>query len=85
MRRYLPLWDVPVYIERVEACSETEADPDDETFAGSTPDPKDDYLLALAVACSADVIVSGDPHLHGLEAPPVRILTPRGFLEELDE
>ena len=27
---------------------------------GATPDPKDDYLVALAVACGADVLVSGD-------------------------
>jgi len=36
-------------------------------------DPKDDYLLALARATSADLLVSGDPHLTRLEhvRPPV--------------
>jgi len=29
-------------------------------------DPSDDHVLACAVAASADFIVSGDKHLHGL-------------------
>lgn len=51
-----------------------------ETF---TPDPKDDYLVALARASGADFLVSGDPHLTGLEDPQPPILSPRAFLELL--
>jgi uncharacterized protein len=42
-------------------------------------DPADDYLLALA-ANHAQVLVSGDRDVTEAERPPVRVLTPRGFL-----
>ncbi len=51
-----------------------------------TPDPEDDYLVALALTTEAAYLVSGDPHLSGLEGetlPPV--VSPRGFLEILGE
>jgi uncharacterized protein len=51
---------------------------------GVTRDPKDDYLVALARAVSADVLVSGDPHLtevRGLQPP---VVTPRELLEILE-
>jgi uncharacterized protein len=55
-----------------------------EVESGVTRDPKDDYLVALARAASADVLVSGDPHITevpGLEPP---VLTPRELLEILE-
>lgn len=57
-------------------------DPDDPPPV--TPDPDDDYLVALAVAGPADVIVSGDSHLTDLVDPPVAALRPREFLDELE-
>jgi putative PIN family toxin of toxin-antitoxin system len=42
-------------------------------------DPADDYLFALA-AEHAQVLVSGDRDETEAEEPPVRVLTPRGFL-----
>lgn len=33
-------------------------------------DPKDDYLMALALTSEADHLVSGDPHLTGLGGEP---------------
>jgi putative PIN family toxin of toxin-antitoxin system len=53
--------------------------------AALSPDPGDDYLIALARAASADVIVSGDRHLTGLVSPRPPVLTPRQFLERLRE
>jgi uncharacterized protein len=49
--------------------------------AGLTPDPGDDYLVALAQKADAQCIISGDAHLTRLVdvSPPVR--TPREFLE----
>jgi putative PIN family toxin of toxin-antitoxin system len=52
--------------------------------AGATPDPKDDYLVALAVACGEDMLVSGDRHLTGLRSTEPRVLTPRAFVDLLD-
>jgi putative PIN family toxin of toxin-antitoxin system len=51
---------------------------------GLTPDPDDDYLIALARATHADCVVSGDRHLLDLQAPDPPVLTPRQFLDLLD-
>jgi len=49
-------------------------------------DPDDDLILATAVAARADVIVTGDDDLLTLSAfEAVRILSPRQFLEMLDQ
>ena len=49
-------------------------------------DPKDDYLVALALESGADYLVSGDPHLAGVspEEITVPILTSRQFGELLE-
>jgi putative PIN family toxin of toxin-antitoxin system len=48
-------------------------------------DPKDDYLVALALAGRADALVSGDQDLHALDEPGVEILMPRELLNRLGE
>jgi len=48
-----------------------------------TPDPGDDYLVALARAARASVLVSGDRHLTRLSIDPP-LITPRAFLDELE-
>jgi uncharacterized protein len=48
---------------------------------GLTPDPGDDYLVALAREADAQCIVSGDVHLTQLVDPSPPVLTPREFLE----
>lgn len=65
----------------VEAESEIRDDPSHAPVV--TEDPGDDYLVALAVAANAEVLVSGDSHLTELTDPPVPVLTPREFLERL--
>jgi predicted nucleic acid-binding protein len=47
----------------------------------ATPDPKDDYLVALAVCADADVLCSGDADLQGLTE--VTVLTPAQLLERV--
>ena len=49
----------------------------------ATPDPKDDYLPALADAAHAHVLVSGDPDLTETPGFSVPVLTPRHFLDSL--
>jgi predicted nucleic acid-binding protein len=46
-------------------------------------DPADDYLLALAVACGAEAIVSGDLDLLSLEQTEPVVITPRALLERM--
>jgi len=48
-----------------------------------SPDRGDDYLIALARAARADVIVSGDAHLTELADAFPPVLTPRQFAERL--
>jgi predicted nucleic acid-binding protein len=55
-----------------------------EVEAGLTRDPDDDYLVALARAGGADVLVSGDPHITGIAGLEPPVLTPRELLEILE-
>jgi uncharacterized protein len=48
-----------------------------------SPDSTDDYLIALARAARADVIVSGDTHLTQLADATPPVLTPRPFAEQV--
>lgn len=57
-------------IERIELHATLHPDPP--TIRGVTPDPADDYLVALAVATRADAIVSGDRHLHDTSVTALR-------------
>ena len=57
--------------------------PDPPASPGLTPDPGDDYLVALARDAGAECIVSGDPHLTRLTDPEPPILTPRAFLDRM--
>ena len=46
-------------------------------------DPRDDYLVALAVSVGADAVVTGDDDLLDLSDPPVSITRLRSFAEAL--
>jgi putative PIN family toxin of toxin-antitoxin system len=56
---------------------------DPEAQPGATPDPGDDYLVALARAAGAECIVSGDTHLTQLRDPDPPVLAPHDFLKSL--
>ncbi len=60
-----------------------ELHPDPPPLPGLTPDPKDDYLVALARSAAADYLISGDQHLTGLTDPKPPVLTPRQLLDQL--
>ena len=92
--RKLTVSDVLEYVLWIREGSVLAKAPEDAVVEGS-PDPDDDYLLALAMVLGLDV-VSGNRHL--LEGGPflvhagdpyyprragrVRVLSPRGFWEE---
>ena len=90
MRRYLPEGAVMTYLDRLRFAAALVSDPEPDVFIGATPDPDDDYLVALATASGAGLIVSGDRHLLDLGAIRdgegrviARVLTPRELVEEL--
>lgn len=53
--------------------------PDPEHVAAVSPDPDDDYLIALARIGRAQIIVSGDSHLLGIAELTPRVLAPAAF------
>ncbi len=82
-RRYATEDEARQFVKRLLERAEVLPDPSDRPRV--TPDPKDDYLVALAVAARADALVSGDRHLTTLTDPPVPVLAPRAFLERLSQ
>ena len=80
-RRYVTEPEVRAYVALLQRLSSVEPDPQLE--ARLTPDPDDDYLVALAWAAGAHFLVSGDPHLTGLKRARPPVLTPRAFLRRL--
>ena len=67
----------------VEAVEEVAAVVDDPEVVERVRDPDDDYLVALSTASEADALVSGDQDLLDAGPLPVRVLSPRAFLDEL--
>lgn len=80
-RRYASLDQAHRYIRAIARLAVLAEDPP--PLPGVTADPADDYLVALARAEQADLIVSGDRHLLELEHPRPPVVTPRAFLEQL--
>ena len=80
-RKYVSGEEASAYVETLRR--EAAPSPDPPPQPGLTPDPKDDYLVALARATGVDYLVSGDPHLTGLANPRPPVLTPRAFLDLL--
>jgi putative PIN family toxin of toxin-antitoxin system len=80
-RRYATEREARAYVASLERFATLCADV--ESPARLSPDPGDDYLLALARAYSANFLVSGDADLYQLENTEPPVLTPRAFLNRL--
>jgi len=59
--------------------------PDPADVAVVSPDPDDDYIIALARLGQAHVIVSGDAHLLQLTGVEPRTISPAGFTRIVEE
>jgi uncharacterized protein len=68
-------------IATLRSRARTEPDPVDRPT--TVRDPKDDYLIALALQAEATAIVSGDHDLVELEDPPIPIWTVTEALDQL--
>jgi len=82
-RAYVTVHEANAYLNLLEQAATTLPDP--QTIARLSPDPEDDYLLALAKTAAAQYLVSGDIHLLGLREFEPPVLTPRGFLTLLEK
>ena len=80
-RAFLALDDGDRFVDALARDASVVADPSDPPQVSR--DPRDDYLVALARAAGAPVLVSGDDDLLELELPDLRIVSPRTFLELL--
>ena len=80
--KYVTPAEVSAYVRLLRDAGVTHDDPPPQP--GLTPDPGDDYVVALARAAGAAVLVSGDAHLTELTDPEPLVLTPRGFLDRLE-
>lgn len=80
-RRYLTIEEADKLVALLTASAEQHDDP--EHVPPRCRDPKDDYLIALAIETTPFALVSGDRDLVTLSIEDVRVLTPRDLLEML--
>lgn len=80
-RRWIDAEKAALFVARLE--DEAEAWPDPAEVPAVTPDPKDDYLVALYRDCDADLLISGDSDLTDFDADDITVLTPRELLDRL--
>jgi len=80
-RRYATEREARAYVAFLERFATLCADV--ESPARLSPDPGDDYLLALARSHLANFLVSGDADLCQVEKTEPPVLTPRAFLNRL--
>lgn len=79
-RRYASVEEAAAHIRRVREAGIPSVEGE---ITPVSPDPKDDYLVALAVSTGSDYLVSGDPHLLGMDYE-LTVVSPRAFLEILE-
>jgi putative PIN family toxin of toxin-antitoxin system len=80
-RRYVSLEEARQFVSEVTDLAVAHADP--EAAPKATPDPDDDYLVALARAAGTEAIVSGDNDLTDQSDLDPPVLTPRQVLDRL--
>lgn len=81
LAKRVPAADASAFVALIRSEADSRPDPTP-TPPPRSPDPGDDYLIALAEAARA-VIVSGDADLLGL-ADQIPVFTPKAFLDLLD-
>lgn len=81
-RRWLTREEAQAYVEFLRTRPRIMADPP--PTVGHTRDPDDDYLVTLARAVQARVLVSGDSDLTEIADPRPPVLTPRELIATLD-
>ena len=83
-RRWVSVDEARDYVEGLARLALTVADPP--SGAPITRDPKDDYLVRLALGSGSDFLVSGDADLLDAASPDlgVSIVAPRRFLDIFD-
>lgn len=81
LSKYIKAGAGAAFEEQIRRLGEWHADVPDPPAV--TRDPKDDYLVALALSTGAEAITSGDDDLHAAADLGVDVLTPRELLSRL--
>lgn len=81
LRRWLTSEQAQAFADAVELLAETVPDAAPGTCAGACRDPDDDYLVALAEAHGATLLVSGDKDLLAVDRSALDVRTPREALD----
>lgn len=79
--RLLPLDAAARFVVDVRGRAQLETDPPNPPRVSR--DPRDDYLVALALSAGADAVVTGDADLLDISDPPVSIMGLRSFAATL--
>lgn len=82
-RRWLIVDESLVYVQFLRSHARLVPDPPEEH--GHSRDPGDDYLVTLARAARANVLVSGDADLTDIPEPNPTALTPAELVAALDD
>ncbi len=80
-RRWITSDEITAYQAELERLAERVDDP--AQVPAVSPDPADDYLIALARTARADALVSGDPDLTELALDDLATIAPRDLLDRL--
>jgi putative PIN family toxin of toxin-antitoxin system len=82
-RRWLSLQDAAVFVDAVTLLADPVEDPPEETWTRVCRDPDDDYLVALAEATGATLLVSGDQDLLSVRRPGLDVRSPRDAIDAI--
>ena len=80
-KRWVTSEDIEEFAAMIRLSAVMAEDPPPEP--GLTPDPGDDYLVALARSARADVIISGDEQFLGITDPQPPVMSPAQFRSAL--
>ncbi len=81
-RRWLTTDEADQFLSNLHVLAEVVEDPAPSSQP-LTADPKDDFLVTLALATDVAALVSGDMHLADLMRADLTVLTPAAFLQQL--
>lgn len=81
LRRWVSVAQSRAFVDAVELLADTVPDPPVNTWARVCRDPDDDYLVALAEAHGASLLVSGDKDLLELHRPGLDVRSPRDAVQ----
>jgi putative PIN family toxin of toxin-antitoxin system len=82
-RRWITQHDADAFVDALVLLAEVVDDPPDSSWQRLCRDPDDDYLVALAQAYRATLLVTGDRDLLDLHEPDLDVRSPRDAVEAI--